>query len=399
MPIREEQLEQSMHAAAPRVDTNGVLDRVAQKRARRRTMRRVELGALAAVLVVALSTIVVLAQDDGRDARVAAPGGTATARVITGPGAVTPNAGVARAPVPVALDADPGYVRGPLVVSGSTLSLAAYDHRGDSFTYPPSRIVQLDDRTFQENGRTNLQAEILSIADADGARWVVTRNPAPANGLPDAFLKRIGADGTVTSTLLPPGTDVVGPVAVGPDGVWVPVRDGVLRYDPAVDRVVSRVDLPPAGARWVVIYRDASFATDGSLLRRLVPAAGQMDAIPLGPEEPLVGIAQDGQAVWAVLPNTVTGESRPALQQVLAGAGYFPVYDLPRGFAPTAVFAAGGRVWVEGTADGSPAVVLLGANARRVDRRARQGTRRVVRLGECRHRCSRCRTGRCCGST
>ena len=163
-------------------------------------------------------------------------------------------------------------------MSGSTLSLAAYDHSGDSFTYPPSRIVQLDDRTFHENGRTNLQAEILSIADGDGARWVVTRNPAPANGLPDAFLKRIGADGAVISTLLPPGTDVVGPVAVGPDGVWVPVRDGVLRYDPAADRVVSRVDLPSAGARWVVISGDASFATDGSLLRRLVPAAGQMDA-------------------------------------------------------------------------------------------------------------------------
>ena len=64
--------------------------------------------------------------------------------------------------------------------------------------------------------------------------------------------------------------------------------------------------------------------------------------------------------MWAVLPNTVTGEARPALQQVLTGAGYFPVYDLPRGFAPTAVFAARGRVWVEGTADGSPAVVLLG---------------------------------------
>ena len=57
-------------------------------------------------------------------------------------------------PVPIALDADQGYVRGPLVVSGSTLSLAAYDHDGDSFTYPPSRIVQLDDRTFHENGRT-----------------------------------------------------------------------------------------------------------------------------------------------------------------------------------------------------------------------------------------------------
>ena len=70
MPIREEQLEQSMRAAAPRVDTVGVLDRVArQARASPHAMRRVELGALAVVLVVALSTVVVLARDDGQDAR------------------------------------------------------------------------------------------------------------------------------------------------------------------------------------------------------------------------------------------------------------------------------------------------------------------------------------------
>ena len=37
MPIREEQLERSMRAAAPHVSTVGVLDRVADKRARRRT--------------------------------------------------------------------------------------------------------------------------------------------------------------------------------------------------------------------------------------------------------------------------------------------------------------------------------------------------------------------------
>ena len=113
------------------------------------------------------------------------------------------------------------------------MSLAAYDHDGDTFTYPPSRIVRLDDRTFHEDGRTDLKAEILSIADGEGARWVVTRNPAPANGLPDAFLKRIGTDGAVTSTLLPPGTDPVGNVAAGGGAIWVPVRDGVVTYDPA----------------------------------------------------------------------------------------------------------------------------------------------------------------------
>ena len=155
----------------------------------------VEVGSLAFALVAALSMVVVLVRDDSRER---ASGGARWSARSPGDGAaITPDTGTARAPVPIALDPDQGYVRGPLVVSGSTLSLAAYDHDGDSFTYPPSRIVQLDDRTFHEDGRTDLKAEILSIADGEGARWVVTRNPKPTNGLPDAFLKRIGADGAI----------------------------------------------------------------------------------------------------------------------------------------------------------------------------------------------------------
>ena len=33
--------------------------------------------------------------------------------------------------------------------------------------------------------------------------------------------------------------------------------------------------------------------------------------------------------------------------------------ELPAGFSPTSVAALDGRVWVEGTVDGSPAVVLV----------------------------------------
>ena len=193
---------------------------------------------MALAVVAVLSTAVVLARDDGQVTRVAARGGASGVRVVPGGAALTQGAGTGRAAVPIALDPDQGYVRGPLVVSGSTLSLAAYDHDGVTFTYPPSRIVRVDTGTFREEGRTDLKAEILSIADGDGARWVVTRNPAPANGLPDAFLKRIGADGALVSKLLPPGSDPVGNVAVGAGSVWIPVRDGVLRYDAATAQFV-----------------------------------------------------------------------------------------------------------------------------------------------------------------
>jgi hypothetical protein len=108
-------------------------------------------------------------------------------------------------------------------------SLAAYDHAGDSFTYR-RRIVRLDDRTFHEDGRTDLKAEILAVADGEGAMGRDTQ-PETNERAPDAFLKRIGADGAVSSKLLPFGSDPVGDVAVGAGAVWVPLRDGVLRYD------------------------------------------------------------------------------------------------------------------------------------------------------------------------
>ena len=365
MPIRDEELEQSLRTAAPHVSTEDVFERVVRKRSRRRAVRRIEGGAIAFVLVAALSMADLLAQEDDDTSRVAAPGGASRARVIRGGATVTAQAGVARTPVPVTLDPDEGYLRGPLLVSGSTLSLAAYDHDGEGFTYPPSRILQLDTRTFRQEGPINLKAEILSVANGDGgARWVVTRNPPPKPaGLPDAFLKRIGADGTVVSMLLPPGTDVIGPVVAGAGAVWVPVRDGVLRYDPAIDRVVGRVDLAPADSRSVVIVDSSAWATDGSLLRRLVPADGAVNSVSLaGPNEELVGVApDDGQSIWAVLRDTVTGETRYDHHDLL-GANSLPAYGLPGGFTPTRVMAADGRAWVEGTAGGSPAVVLLGGN-------------------------------------
>ena len=115
MPIREDQLERSMQAAAPRVSTVGVLDLVAHKRARRRTVRRVEFAAIALALVAVLSTVVVLAREDGHVTRVAASGGATGVRVVPGGASVTPGSGAARAPVPITLDPDQGYVRGPLL--------------------------------------------------------------------------------------------------------------------------------------------------------------------------------------------------------------------------------------------------------------------------------------------
>src|SRR5262245_31121575 len=250
--MREDRLEAALRRATPRVGTAGVLERVNTKRSWRRARRHAVLAATVFVCVVAASVTVALLRDGTDPARVATPAG----RVIAGTAAVTPGGGEPRAPVPVPLRPDQGYVRGPLLLTGSTISLAAYDHDGATFTFPPSRVVRIDARTFGEEGRTDLKAQVLSIADADGARWVVTRNPTPPNGLPDAFVKRIGADGAVQSKLLPPNSDPVGNIVANESGVWIPMRDGVLRYDPATLQLAARYPLPPADSRSVVLAND-----------------------------------------------------------------------------------------------------------------------------------------------
>ena len=284
-----------------------------------------EIGALAAALVVALSTAVVLVRDDNQTAR----GGRARrARDRRRRGRSRRRPASARAPVPIALDPDQGYVRGPLVVSGSTLSLAAYDHDGDRFTFPPSRIVRLDDRTFREQGRTDLKAEILSIADGDGARWVVTRNPKPPNGLPDAFLKRIGADGAVGSKLLPFGSDPVGDVAVGAGacGYRARRRAPIRRGDVAV-RVQDA--LAPAERRAVAVVNGTVLVTDGSRIRTLEGTNVAPGGFVLGDSgAELIGLAGAGDTLWALssAPNGSTA--------LLVGVPPVRKIELPARFVP-----------------------------------------------------------------
>jgi hypothetical protein len=350
--MREDQLERSLRASAPHVSTVGVLDQVARKRQRRSRSRRAAVAAVAAVLLgVTVTLAVVVTEGDGTITHVATNAADALrARVVRGAATeITPEAGTARTAVPVALDPDQGYVRGPLYVTGSMLSFAAYDRDGASFRFPPSRIVRVDSKTAHEVGRLDLKAEVLSIADGDGVRWALTRNPAPANGLPDAFLKRISAAGDVRSVLLPPGSDPVGQIAVGQGAVWIPLRDAVLRYDEATARYTTRYALAPADARSVAIT-DQVVVTDGG------------DLVSLQPDGTVSGISAGTLGDTAIVAVTSTPSGELVRLTVNAADGNRASVDaerLPSGFVARAVTVAGGRRWVEGTASGQPAVVLL----------------------------------------
>jgi hypothetical protein len=350
--MREDQLERSLRASAPHVSTVGVLEQVAHRRERRSRARRARVASVAALVLAVTIALAVVATDDNdtRTHVATSPSDSLHARVVHGAvAAISPESGSSRAAVPIALDPDQGYIRGPLHVTGSTLSFAAYDRDGSSFRFPPSRIVRVDSRSGHEQGRVDLRAEVLSVADGEGARWALTRNPAPASGLPDAFLKRITADGEVTSVLLPPGSNPVGPIVVGQGAVWVPLRDAVLRYDAATARATNRYALPPADTRSVAVT-DQIVATDRADLVALQPA-GLVQGISAG---------TFGDNAIVAVTSTASGEL-VRLTVDPADRNRFSVEDerLPAGFVANSVTFAGRLGWVAGTAGEQPAVVLL----------------------------------------
>ena len=252
MPVRDDDLERALREAAPRIDTEGVLDRVSAKRARRRSARAARMTALTLVaIIVTIGGVVLLARDEDR------------ARVTT-PATRVP------ASTPIALDRDEGYLRGPLTLSGDLVSVAAYDRDGrGGYDFPPSRIVRFDPDTLEVVDRVDLKAEILDVADGvDGVRWAITRNPDP-DGPTTAgvFLKRIAPDGAVQSFSLPPGTQVTGPVSTVNSWAIIPTSTGTLVFDGVVVRGGSpqqtpagdAPDPPPAVRRALSGSRDAAF--------------------------------------------------------------------------------------------------------------------------------------------
>jgi hypothetical protein len=349
MPVDDRRIERALEAAAPAVDTGRVLERVATKRARRRTTRRIEGGVLALILVAVIGlTAVLTTGDDGSSPQVAAPGAGLSARVVSGGDAVNGDTGRVERPTPIGLDADPGELRSPLVVGSAWLSFASYD-RGQS---PPalSHVVRVDGRHVVDV--VDFKARVISITEGEGVRWALTQNLRATGGtVPDTFLKRIPADGIPTSKQLPVDSVPVGPVAAFGGAVWIPTRAGLEQFN--VDGSPSRsIPLSPAESRSVAAIGKSAWVTDGTGLRRLDPSTGATsDTRDVG-SPPLVSAAGDVLNGWVLQgPSKVTllGPDLRATDSV----------TLPQGFIGAAVTAANGRVWVTGTVGGAPAIVML----------------------------------------
>ncbi len=205
---------------------------------------------------------------------------------------------------------------------------------------------------------TNFKARILSITEGEGARWAITQNPrvSPGGTIPDTFLKRIPAVGDPTSQILPMDADPVGPIAALGGAVWVPVRDGVLQFDPS-GTLVRTITLPDATHRWVAQVGKLAYVTDGRRLQSLDVQGATSDTITFGPE--ILGLASAGFDGRVLLAPETGGLEHARVARSTSGSPVHVTAVLPSGFVPDGLAASTTRVWATGTVDGAPAIVLL----------------------------------------
>lgn len=356
MSTDDPRLEQALHDAAPPVASSGVVARIAQRRVRRRRNRRLGAGALVLVVLLAVGTVTALVtrDDDASSPHIAAPGAGLRARVVTGDGATGDGAGALVTPKHVVLDQDARLLRAPMVVGATALSVASYDPGPDGVAL--SHVVRIDGAQVRDI--VDFKAHVLSIAEGEGARWALTQNLRTTGGkVPDAFLKRIPAAGDPVSVQLPLNADPVGPIAAVGGAVWVPVRDGVLQYDPS-GQYVRSIALADASSRWVAQVGKLASVTDGDRLRSLDPSAGLgRDTTSAGDQ--IIGLAAAGFDSRMLLAAEGGGREHARVTRATTRTSETTT-TLPDGFRATGLAASTTRLWATGTVDGSPAIVLLG---------------------------------------
>jgi len=398
----DERLERALHeSAAPAgVDTSNVFGAVAHKRRRRQLRRRALASGLAASVVLGAGvTGVILTRDDGEDLRVATPGTPTTAPPTTlAPQPSDPEAARAQiqeampgaevefasdtlavatppdiagetttvlmaqlsdgswqpAPTPLAFVHEgvlttlgapafggrptapepmfPAleYVRGPLASDGTELGVTVE---------VPSATGSTLVRIGCDCGVT-FEGQLLWIAPGADVWWAVTRDyQRDADGT-EYRLKRI-VDGQAESNPIPAGAVPAGaPVSDG-SAVWVPTRDGVLRFDAATGEPDRELPLTSTSEqRGIALIQGEVVVTDGS---RLVRTDGS-EVVDTESAAPLVGLAATNNAVWAISATEAFGFTAHL-------ADLEDRFDLPPGLSEVAVDATDDRVAVLGIGD------------------------------------------------
>jgi hypothetical protein len=278
MPDADDRIRDALRATAREPSTAGVAERVRAKRQRRQTIRKIEAGVLVAAVVAVVAVIGATALDDNDqrpEIAVRPHSGTGPVVRVTDGLDVEGKGSLAKVTM-VPIDPDEGFVRGPLLIGETNgfLSFAAYDRVGSSWDYPPSRIIRVrPDGTVVD--RVDLKGRIDSLAEGEGVRWALTHDKTVIG--PEDFewrVKRIGPNNSVASNPVPAGEQPAGDIVAGGGGVWVPVRDGVLRFDPATGKFAGKVKLSTVTDRRAVsVSGKFTYATDGLDNVRLDPAS------------------------------------------------------------------------------------------------------------------------------
>jgi hypothetical protein len=350
MPGADDRIRDALRGTAREPSLDGVFDRVRAKRRRRQVVRRIEGGVLAAALIAAVAVVSTNVLDD-EHRQIAVSPTPSDAPVVRVADGLTLTGFDKRAEVErVRIEPDVGYVTGPLLVADDLITFAAYDRVGDSYDFPPSRIVRV-----QPDGavvdQVELEGEVLALAVGEGARWALTRDKVVMGPKdPEFRVKRIGPDNTEVTNAVPPGEQPLGEIVADGGGVWVPVRDGVLRFDAVTGAYAAKVPLTTVtDRRGIAAGAKAVTVTDGLTQVRLDPARD----VPVDPFAPsavdgvdeLVDAASD-QALGILLGRSADGTAWTLVndeQQV----------RLPAGLVPSALTGSGEVVWLEGDIDGT----------------------------------------------
>jgi len=355
MPTVDERLERLFTAAAVEPTPENVFGAVAQKRRQRHTRRAARnIGAFVALLVVLAGSLVWLTTDDGTQPAVSPATRDSVARKLG-------DAWLGARPV--ALTPDVGYVRGPLLQAGEYVTLAAYDRDGaGGIKVPPSRVVRID-ATGHVVDEVELKGEILSFADGEGARWVVTHDAD--NVAPRQYrVKRIGPDGTPSSNAFPAGDEPVGPIVAGGGAAWVPVEHGILRFDATTGAYVGTVAAADSDRvpHLVKIGSDVyAYSMIGSKIFKLDATRPEAPTVA-STDTALLSVAATPHGAWAL--TSLGGRMMVAPLDAASGAiDRARAPHLPKRFSASDLRAAGDTLWVFGRLDDQSAIVRIGVRA------------------------------------
>ena len=195
-----------------------------------------------------------------------------------------------------------GPLGGAISVSaaGDTVWVACCGRSGTGASTSSGRLLRIDPRRKQVVADIALNASPVAIAADASAAWVATASGQVlmVNPKRNRVAATINAGG-------PLGFDHT--IAVGASGVWLadPFDEQLVRIDPATRRVTARI---PAGAvTTLAVTGDAVWALSSLGLVRVDPAQDRVVAIESGPDLRRARLlAADAGAVWTAAWSSVS---------------------------------------------------------------------------------------------